>query len=155
MGNGLIIERTRNLAEIKSLATHPAIFKHVSDDSTTAEQWEPIDHEEIIYLIARDAQGAFGFGIFMPQNIVCFRGHFAFLPRSYGDVALTAFKLMLDWMWNTTSAHRITGEILRENRRAIQFAIKAGCNPYGINLKSKLVGGVLRDQVAMGISRPS
>ena len=61
---------------------------------------------------------------------------------------------MLAWMWQNTSARRLKGEIAQENRKAIQFAVNAGFEVYGVNRASLLKGGVLRDQVALGISKP-
>jgi RimJ/RimL family protein N-acetyltransferase len=154
--NGLIqIERTRDFALIKKLAIDPAIFKHVSDDYyPDPDQWQPVESELVRYLVARDGEGPFGFGIFIPDTWTCWKAHFAFLPRSYGAEALSAFREMLGWMWRETPAARIVGEIPEENRRAIRFALRAGCVVYGVNRRSRLRGGVLRDQVCLGISKP-
>ena len=149
------VERTRDYAAIHALATDPAIFHHVTDDwFPDPAKWEPIRSEQVIYLLASDESGGFGFGVFIPENWSCYKAHIGFLPRSYGQQAITSFKLMLDWMWEQTRAERIVGEIAQENRRAIQFAVRAGFEQYGINKKSKLRGGILRDQVCLGISRP-
>jgi hypothetical protein len=155
VGSRISIERTENASLIKTLASHPAIFKHINDDfHQDPETWQPPSSSLIVSLVARDDRGYFGFGIFIPQTWVCYRGHFAFLPRSYGEDSITAFRLMLDWMWQNTKAARIIGEICRDNKRAIRFAMRAGCKAYGINPQSQLRGGVLRDQVCLGISRP-
>lgn len=160
------IERTQDYDAIRLLACHPAIFPHVSDDWTSNPySWRPPESKEVFYLIASD-QGsngqvfrgivdrALGFAVFVPETRSCFQAHMAFLPRSYGDVALSAFKEMLHWMWNHSTAARIVGQIPIENRRAIAFAKRAGFVEYGVNPKSYLLGGVLRDQVCLGISRP-
>jgi len=151
----ITIDRSRDYALIKSLAIHPAIFPHISDDFTCDPQkWQPPENELIRYLIASDDQGAFGFGIFLPENSACWKAHFGFLPRSYGAKALTSFKAMLRSIWATTPAARIVGEICRDNRRAIRFAERAGCEIYGVNSKSIVRGGTLRDLVCLGISKP-
>jgi RimJ/RimL family protein N-acetyltransferase len=61
---------------------------------------------------------------------------------------------MISWMWENSTARRLIGEIERSNTLAIRFARRAGFEIYGINRKSKLKGGLLVDQVAMGISKP-
>lgn len=151
----IAIERCRDLALIKKLATDPAIFPHINDDYfADPEIWQPPRNEFIVYLVAQDPEGPFGFAIFHPRNLACYDAHFAFLPRSYGAKALSAFKQMLAWIWHSTTAARIVGEISVDNVRAIRFAEAAGCERYGVNVKSKLRGGILRDQVCLGISRP-
>jgi len=149
------IERTRDFQLLKRLATDPAIFPHVSDDYfRDPEIWQPPRAEFIVNLVATDSEGAFGFGIFIPRTLSNYEAHLGFLPRSYGEKALTAFKEMLAWIWASTTAARVTGEIPIENRAAIRFCERAGCERYGFNPASRLIGGILRDQVCMGISRP-
>ncbi len=146
--------RTRDYRTIKQLATHPSIFPHISDDFTNdPEKWEPIRSEIVTYLLATDEQGPFGFGIFIPDTWACWRAHLAFLPRSYGKQAIESFKEMLEWMWKNTEARRIVGEIARDNARGISFAVRAGCSIYGVNEKSYLQGGQLKDRVCLGISK--
>ena len=149
------IARTFDADRLKALCVDPAIFSHINDDFyLSPDDWEPSVHKFVVNLIARDSEGDFGFGIFIPDTHTCYKAHMGFLPRSYGLKALESFKAMLNWMWERTTAARIVGEVCRENRRAIQFAIRAGFKPYGINEKSRLRGGILRDQVCLGISKP-
>lgn len=147
--------RSRDYRAIRELATHPRIFPHVSDDFTSdPKTWSPIESELVNYLLATDDEGPFGFGIFIPDTWACWKSHMGFLPRSYGNLALSSFRKMLDWMWQNTSARRLVGEIARDNKLAIRFARRAGFSIYGVNQKSCLRGGVLRDQVCLGISKP-
>jgi len=147
--------RSRDYAAIRALATHPRIFPQISDDYTAdPAKWDVPRSEQVIYLLASDGDGPFGFGIFVPQTHVQFAAHMAFLPRSYGAIALASFKTMLAWMWANTTALRLVGEIRRDNTLAIRFARRAGFEIYGVNKKSFLRGGQLIDQVCLGISRP-
>lgn len=153
--NEITVERSFDYPAIQALARHPKIFRHITDDFfPTPESWQITENEQVVHLLASDPAGEFGFGIFMPENWACWRAHFGFLPVSYGSRAQASFQRMLAWMWANTTARRIVGEILAENRRAISFAQRAGCEIYGVNVKSKLVGGVLRDQACLGISKP-
>lgn len=141
---------------IRQLATDPAIFPLISDDHfSDPETWEPPHETHVVNLLARDAMGFFGFGIFIPRTLDCHEAHLGFLPRSYGARALLAFQEMLAWIWRNTKAARIVGEIPIENRRAIAFSERAGFERYGFNPASTLRGGILHDQVCLGISRPT
>lgn len=151
----ILIERIKDPKLIKMLATDPAIFPHVSDDWVKKpEEWQAPMNDSLVYLVASDGHIFFGFGAFFPQSWSCYQAHMGFLPSHYGAQAIAAFKEMLAWMWEHTTAARIVGEIAQENRRAIQFSMRAGFQKYGVNEKSKLQGGVLHDQVCLGISRP-
>jgi len=149
------ITRSRDYKAIRDLVTDPAVFPFVADDFVPRpELWEPPESDLIHYLLASDDQSCFGFAVFMPRTHTCYEAHIGFLPRSYGAIAIAAFKEMLDWMWANTTAVRIVGEIAQENRKAIKFAVGAGFEPYGVNSKSILRDGVLHDQLCLGISRP-
>lgn len=155
MADGITVVRTWDYALIKKLATDPSIFPWISDDfHKDPENWEPIQTSLVRYLIASDVEGSFGFGIFIPDTWACWKGHLGFLPRSYGEKAIESFRRMLDWMWTYTSAERLVGEIAQENRRALNFVVRAGLTPYGINQKSFRRDGRLQDQVCVGISKP-
>lgn len=151
----MLVERTRDYQLVRKLATDPAIFPHICDDYTRdPAKWSPIESELVCYLVAKDHRGAFGFGIFIPDTWTCWKAHCGFLPRSYGAISQASFKEMLRWMWANTKAARIVGEVCEENRRAVQFALRAGFMAYGVNRGSRLRGGILRDQVCLGISKP-
>lgn len=155
MMSEIAIVRTWSPQVIRELAVDPAIFPHLCDDFTRDRtRWQPSMSAIVVNLVARDRHGYLGFGIFIPRTYSCFDAHVGFLPRSYGEAALISFRCMLAWMFENTTAARIVGEIDIENRRAIAFAKRAGFEEYGVNEKSRLRGGILRDQVCLGISRP-
>lgn len=150
-----MVERTWDLAELKRLVTDPSIFPHVSDDYySDPKTWEPPQSDDIVYLVAKDSEGLYGFGVFIAHTRSCFEAHLGFLRRAYGPAAHQAFQEMLQWIWERTTAARIVGEICADNKLAIKFAQNCGFTQYGINPKSRLRGGVLQDQVCLGISRP-
>lgn len=147
--------RSRDFELIRSLCLHPRIFPLISDDYTAnPAEWMVPTSEVVIYLLARDREGPFGFGIFMPRTHVQYEAHLGFLPRAYGADARHAFERMLAWMWQNTTALRIVGEIVKPNTLAIRFARQAGFEIYGVNKASYLRGGILHDQVCLGISKP-
>ena len=81
----LSIERTYDAKLIHSLAIDPSIFPYVSDDFTAdPAKWKPSVDELVCNLVARDNDGFFGFGIFLPRSHCCYEAHTGFLPRSYG-----------------------------------------------------------------------
>ena len=155
MAAPLRIFETRDYHVIHAICSEPSIWPWIHDDHVTnPKTWTPTVGDSLRFLIAADSQGPCGFGAFLAMTWTCWDGHFGFLPRAYGDPAVEAFRRMLEWMWQHTSAQRIVGEIVKENRRAIGFAKRAGFKQYGVNERSYLRDGVLRDQVCLGISKP-
>ena len=149
-----IVFRSRDFRAIRALCLHARIFPHICDDySNDAKAWRPTENEQVIHLLAKDDQGVFGFGVFIPQTHVQYGAHMGFLPRSYGNLALASFQEMIAWMWRETKARRLVGEVPRNNHLGIRFARRAGFEFYGINKRSTLRGGVLLDQVCLGISK--
>jgi hypothetical protein len=148
----VIVFPSSDFAKIRELCLHPRIYPHITDDFSSKD-FKMGENPNVRYLLCRDDEGVFGFVIFIAITGACWGAHVAFLPRAYGAGARRAFQLAIEWMWANTAARRITGEILRTNTLAIRFARSAGFQMYGINKKSKLIGGVMRDQVCMGISK--
>ncbi len=156
LGEGVIsIERSRDYRTIKAIATHPAVFRFVVDDmSPSPEAWQPIENDDICYLLARDAAAPIGFAAFYPRTGVCYEGHLCFLPQAYGGAAYICALAMTTWMWENTPARRLCGEISDDNRQAIQFVQRVGWDIYGVNHQSWLKDGIVHDRVAVGITRP-
>ena len=110
------IFRSRDYAAIRALCVHPKIFPLIADDfHPDPKTWVMPENDQIVYLLASDDEGPFGFGIFHPRNLACWAGHFGFLPRGYGADARKSFQRMLQWMWENTTAQKVVGEIVREN----------------------------------------
>jgi len=154
VARGVIVEETRNFRLIRQIATHPKVFRQISDDFSDREKWQPSESELVTYLIAKHENVPVGFMALIPRNGATAEMHFAFLPEAWGKTAEICFAQMLAYVWSHTPWRRITGEIARKNRLAIRFIVKAGCKVIGINEKSLLRGGVLEDQVILGISKP-
>lgn len=151
----LAVERTTDYEAIRKLATHPAVFSKICDDfSNDPRGWQATRHPAMVYLLARNEGQPIGFAAFFPKNAICWEMHFAFLPSAYGSAAEQALRSMFDWIWTYTRCVRIVGEICRENRLAIRFALRCGVELCGIHARSRMKNGKLQDQVILGISKP-
>jgi len=151
--------RCSNLALIRAILTHPLVYPHISDDgSPPAEDYQPIEHPAIWYVLVRDVtpeqEDLLGLWMFTPQNAVCWEVHTALLPIAYGERALEAARKLPEWIWNNTPCRRIVTSVPSMNRLALRFAVKARMEYYGTNKASFLKNGVLWDQECLGISAP-
>lgn len=152
----ITLERTYDPVLIKSIFGHRRVFARMHDDfSPTREEWEPIVHEATIgYMVAYEDDDPVGMFMVSAHNPVLFEIHEAFLPSAWGDLAREATLKMREWIWQNTPCQRIIGNIVESNRLALKFALDAGMTIYGVNPRSFMKCGKLRDQIMVGISRP-
>jgi hypothetical protein len=148
-------ERTRDLALVRGILTHPAIWPHITDDgSPSIEDFEPADPEAVIYLVARDGADLLGLWMAVPRNAVELEVHTCLLPVTWGPRAAIAGREAIEWVWANTRARRIVTSVPEPNRLAHRFAQRTGMTEYGRDPLSFLRGGELFDQILLGISRP-
>jgi len=157
----IVFERSTDYEVIRQILTHPRVYGKISDDySPAAQDYYPIEHEGVWYVVAKDFSeqdqdyDLLGLWMFVPQNGVCWEVHTALLPCAWGDVGLEAALMLPSWIWSHTPCRRIVTNVPSSNRLALRFAVKAGMKVFGINEASYLKGGVLYDQVCLGISAP-
>ena len=148
-------ERSTDYDLIRRVFTHPAVYRHLGDDTTpAAADFEVNRHPDIWYVIARDAAGVCGVITFIPQSRILWEMHLCLLPEAWGSRAGEIGRLVYRWVWSNTPCRRITGAIPETNRLAIRWARVSGMEQYGVNPKAFAKGGRLIDLVLMGISSP-
>ena len=153
----MLIARTRDYRLIREVLLDPSQRRMASDDATDVANWVPNEDERIIYLEARDDFRRQALGIFtlLPGNAVCYEIHAALLPAAWGYRTRHALRGAIEYAWKQTPARRIVASIPVYNRLAIALGKDAGMTEYGRNPASFLRGGLLHDQVLLGISRPA
>ena len=148
--------RSRDYDLIRGILTHPRVYDKITDDcSPGRDDYRPVEHDAVWYVIARQDGEVLGLWMLVPQNGVCWEIHTALLPRAWGELALEAARQLTDWIWANTPCRRIVTNVPSTNRLALRFAIKAGMKIYGVNFASYLKRGVLCNQVCLGISAPA
>ena len=156
----ITFERSFDYDLVRSIITHPRLWPHLSDDfSPPAGEYRPQEHPAIWYVIVHDeherGEDLLGLWMFVPLNGVCWEVHTALLPVAWGEKGHIAALMLPSWIWEHTHCRRIVTNVPGSNRLALHFAYKAGMKVFGHNEASFLKGGVLYDQVMLGISRPT
>lgn len=150
----ITFERAGDLELVRSVMTHPQIYPHISDDgSPPAEEFEPIDHPAVWYVLAFDGDELLGLFMFIPQGAACWEVHTCLLPASWGARAAAAAAGAAAWLFKQTECRRIVTAVPICNRLALRFARQAGMTQYGVNPNSFLKHGELHDQVLLGLSK--
>jgi RimJ/RimL family protein N-acetyltransferase len=151
----MIFERTTDYALIKQIITTPAIFTHASDDfSPAAEQWEPVQSDQIWYVLVKDGAELLGLFMLVPENAICWKVHTCLLPNAWGRKAKQAAKEGIEWVWKNMPSLRLITDVPEYNRQASIFARWAGMTEFGVNPKSYMKHGKLQDVTMLGISKP-
>ena len=158
--------RSHDYNLIRQILTHSRVYDKISDDySPSRDEYRPIEHDAIWYVVARQAFPAaegieprepdlLGLWMFHPLNGICWEVHTALLPIAYGVPGHQAARLLPAWIWENTPCRRIVSTVPTTNRLALHFAVDAGMKMWGINEASWLKNGMLCDQVCFGISAP-
>lgn len=150
--------RTRDLALVREVLTHPTQTRMSAEDATDVATWTPHDDERVWYITAIAPTQCPAFtellGIFtlIPQNAVCYEIHAALLPAAWGERTRLALRGALEYSWLHSPARRIVASIPAYNRLAIALGRDAGMTQFGVNEKSFQRHGILHDQVLLGIS---
>lgn len=148
-------EPTVDVDEIKAIITHVALWPHVTDDfSPSREDYQPVMHPSVLYLIVRDHGVLQGLFFFHPINSILSEIHTCLLPHSWGNTARQIAREMLIWFWENSSCERLVTTVPDYNRLALVFAKAAGMVEYGRNPESYMKGGKLIDLILLGIGRP-
>ncbi|HZQ53327.1 MAG TPA: GNAT family protein [Bryobacteraceae bacterium] len=148
-------ELSRDFALVQEIVTHAAIYPHISDDaSPSAEDWQPIDHPSIEYVVVRDGGEVLGLWLCVRKNSATLEVHTCLLPRAWGERAKQAAREMAAWIFAHTDVERISTEVPDYNRLALHFAKRAGMTEYGRNPRSYRKNGKLYDTILLGLSRP-
>lgn len=152
----MTFEVTRNFKLVREIMTHPRVYPHVTDDfSPEPEEYRPLDHPGVIYVLVRDAGELLGMWVFCAQNGVCWEVHTCLLPSAWGARGKRAARAMAAWVWANTGCQRIVTAVPEYNRLAVRFAELAGMREYGRNERSYKKHGRLMDQILLGLSRPT
>lgn len=140
---------------IRSIVTHPKIYPFISDDfSPPREEFKPVEHASIWYVLVRDGEELLGAFAFMPANSVCLEVHTFLTPNAWGSRAEEAGHGVILWMWQNSPCRRIITNVPKWNTLALRFALRAGLEQFGINELSYMKHGTLHDQILLGISKP-
>lgn len=151
----ITFERTFDLDLIRTIVTHEKIWPHVADDGAgRPEDYRPVDHPAIWYVLVLSGHELMGVWIFNPQTSACWEIHTALLPKAWGTLAHRAARFIVPWVWEHTTCRRIVTNVPVYNRLALAFAKGAGMEQYGLNPKSYQKDGKLYDQILLGISKP-
>lgn len=135
------------------MITEPNYRMSSDDGSPAVEDFMPPDHPSLWYVLAYRGDLLLGMWAFLPENSVSWDVHTRLLPVAYGRWGLAAAKELAKWIWENTPCRRITTKVPSFNRLALAFAKKAGMVEMGVNPKSFLKGGVLYDQILLGMSK--
>jgi len=136
--------------------THPAVYQ--ADDFTPpADKFTVREDPGIWYVLAFDGERnteLLGLFVLVQLSPICWEIHTRLLPGSWGKQAAEAARGILAWLWERTPCLRLVTAVPAYNRLAIRFAERAGLKVFGNNERSYLKGGVLHDQILLGISKP-
>lgn len=146
------LTRTHDMALVERLMRHPAVWPHLHDDGTP-EDWAPIDHDSIYWMLLTVEGAPVGVFLVHPLNSYCFEMHTCLLPNAWGSPAGQAVKLLGRWVFGETACRKLVTNVPAYNRLALRFAKAGGLQQEGINRASYMHDGEMLDQIVLGITK--
>lgn len=145
------LERTHDMALVRQIVTHPAIWPHVHEDATP-DDWAPTDHEGFMWMLVTDEKPL---GVFLlhARGVACLEMHTCLLPETWGHRAAEAAQLLAGWVFHETDCRKLITAVPAYNRAALRYAIAGGMQKEGVNRRSYLHGGEMVDQYMLGITK--
>lgn len=142
------MNRVSDAGLIRSVMAHPDIWPHIGDDySGQAEDWMPVIHDSIVYLMPDDRGACF---MLHPHSVTLWEVHSAVLPAFRGhSVGYT--KAIVKWLSENTQCRHLMTLIPQGNFRARRLAEAAGMVQEGLFPRSFMKGGELIDQAVFGM----
>lgn len=143
----------RDRAVIQETVTHPAIYRHIVDDSAPKrEQFSYPADNSMIALAAKDDDELLGlFGV-VPHGEVC-EIHVCMLPKAWGARSLEAARHAFAWIWDNLGVKAIIAGIPEYNRLALRLSKRVGMVNYGVNPRSWRHDGKRYDMILLAIGR--
>lgn len=139
---------------IRGIATHPKIFSRISDDDTPLrEEWSPMQHPALTYLLASDEEGPCGYWMLQPHASYLLEVHTVLLPRVWGPKAIDLARIAIQWVWANTKTQRMFTLVPEFNRVALKFAEASGFKVFGDQPGAYLKNGKLHSIVYLGLSK--
>lgn len=147
-------ERSRDWDEIKRIITHPAIWRHCSDDySPQPQAFQPIQQADVWYVLVRDGVETLGLFMVVPHSTILWEVHTCLLPCCWGPKAAGIAREAARWLFEQTPCQRLITNVPDDNRVALRFAKRAGMKQFGLNPRAWIKGGKLLDVHMLGFNR--
>lgn len=134
------------------MLTHPKVFRWLFEDGADPADFNPVVDPSIWYLVALDGDKPVGMFAFEPRTSVKYLVALAIWPERWA-LAIPAFKLAVQFAFDKIGMERIVGEIPSDNAHAMRLAKRSGFEMCGLERKSFMRGGELRDIRYLGASR--
>lgn len=146
------LTRTHDMELVERLMRHPRVWPHLHDDGTP-EDWAPIDHDSIYWMVVTVEGAPLGVFLVHPVNSFCFEMHTCLWPELWGPEAAKAGQMLAAWVFTETECRKLVTNVPAYNRVARRFAIAAGGQQEGVNRASFMSNGVMHDQIFYGITK--
>lgn len=126
----------------------PDTREAITHDYSVDMEW-PLD--ERIYYVAAFIDGEIG-GLFIgvPRSKILGECHIS-IKKNFREYTQNIIKEALKWVRENTIFMKLVGEVAMYNIKCIRCMMKAGFKLEGVNTNSIVRGGVMYDQVYLGL----
>jgi hypothetical protein len=135
----IVIEPTRDLALIRSIATHPKIWREgILEDGLPAKDAYQVS-PDFLYLLPKEHESVLGAFAVKDLGLGVHNTHIALLPHAWGR-SVDCVHAFFEWMRANTKADFIVGDVPEFNSLS-----KALCRRVGMFLLDERHGLITKD----------
>src|SRR6476646_10149641 len=101
-------ERTRDMALVRSVLTHPRLWDSITDDFSPKREWvHPVDHDSVWYVAVYDGAEFLGLWMCVFLSPILVDIHTCLLPAAWGTRGKIASLEMSAWLFANSTCRRI------------------------------------------------
>jgi RimJ/RimL family protein N-acetyltransferase len=149
----ITLEASTDFAVINGVLAHEDIYSGASDDFAPVRADVDARGAGMVFVLIRcDGELA---GLFALQfhSTVMAEIHTCIFAKFRGSPATRAAAAIIYWVFSQTSCLKLITLVPAFNRAALFYARRAGLRQEGVITKSFLKGGVLHDQILLGLCK--
>lgn len=110
-----------------------------------------MDHPSVSYVTIHEDREFLGIAIVNAHSCILWELHNMLMPRIGWKKRVQVGQAFFEWLW-AAGCKRVIGKVLASNRYALKYNQVIGMEIIGTNRAAVMKGGVLVDEVWMGIS---
>lgn len=144
---------TEDIKEVARVLMDDSVFPFTCDDGSPSKadfpMW-PLLEDKRFYILMPNPDCV---AVIFPMNHVTYDYHFSALKPSRGAIAINAARQTFQYMFYETVCAKLVCQVPDHLSRAYNFYLDLEMEIEGINTKSFLKNGILRDQTIFGLTK--
>jgi RimJ/RimL family protein N-acetyltransferase len=147
------LELSRDFDVINRIMREPSIYPFISDDYTPAPEQCDMTTSGMQFVLVHAGEELAGLYAMQFHSAIMLEIHTCLMPSFHGEFARQAARAIIGWVFSQTPCEKMITLVPVTNRAALRYAHRSGLKQEGCITQSVKRGGVLQDQILLGITK--